>query len=185
MYEPVLRGAVVLPDSRLEERFRGEPRQEPHAPDTHHRRAQLPGEQHDAFWTTPASCPLWLWLNLRFVLQFFALKVYSSDGAPLTAEQLCLQLERICSASPPSDAQPVGILTTQHRDSWGRVYADLIKGESLVHISKLQEYLSKLCFRIRDKGPACFINLWKLYEQILAPSFFILTGSLTTTTDSC
>lgn len=32
VYEPVLRGAVVLPDPRPEERLGGEPRQEPHAP---------------------------------------------------------------------------------------------------------------------------------------------------------
>lgn len=64
------------------------------------------------------------------------LEVYSSDGTPLTTEQLCLQLEKICSASPLSEAQHVGILTTLHRDSWGRVYGNLIRGEAQVPTSQ-------------------------------------------------
>lgn len=57
------------------------------------------------------------------------LDVYNSDGTPLTADQLYIQLERICSASLQSQVEPVGILTTQHRDSWGKAYVNLIKGE--------------------------------------------------------
>lgn len=57
------------------------------------------------------------------------LDVYNSDGTPLTADQLYVQLERICNASLQRDEEPVGILTTQHRDSWGRAYTRLINGE--------------------------------------------------------
>lgn len=107
---------------------------------------------------------VWLWLILPCVFpsspplpQFFVLEVYSSDGAPLTSEQLRLQLEKICSASPPGEAQHVGILTTQHRDSWGSVYGNLIKGEARVPLSQCAvyrqglNYLSvslKWCFRV-------------------------------------
>lgn len=61
--------------------------------------------------------------------QFFALDVYNSDGTALTADQLYVQLERICSAALQTNTEPIGILTTQHRDSWGKAYVNLMKGE--------------------------------------------------------
>lgn len=61
--------------------------------------------------------------------QFFMLDVYNTDGTPLTTDQLCVQLERICDSSQQAVEEPVGILTSQHRDSWGKVYTKLISGE--------------------------------------------------------
>lgn len=61
--------------------------------------------------------------------QFYALEVYNSDGTPLTADELRGQLERICGSSPRTGVEPVGILTTQHRDTWGRSYVTLTQGE--------------------------------------------------------
>lgn len=57
------------------------------------------------------------------------LDVYNTDGTPLTTDQLCIQLERICDSSQQAAEEPVGILTSQHRDSWGKVYTKLISGE--------------------------------------------------------
>ncbi|MCJ8748664.1 hypothetical protein PDJAM_G00167340 [Pangasius djambal] len=59
--------------------------------------------------------------------QFFVLDVYNSDGTPLTVDQLYIQLEKICNSSLQSTKEPIGILTSNHRNSWGKAYANLVK----------------------------------------------------------
>lgn len=60
--------------------------------------------------------------------QFFRLDVYNSDGSPLTVDQLYMQLEKIWNSSLQSNKEPIGILTSQHRNTWGKAYNNLIKG---------------------------------------------------------
>lgn len=62
-------------------------------------------------------------------LQFFVLDVYNSDGSPLTVDQLYMQLEKIWNSSLQTNKEPIGILTSQHRNTWGKAYNNLIKGE--------------------------------------------------------
>ncbi|XP_060768540.1 carnitine O-acetyltransferase isoform X2 [Neoarius graeffei] len=62
--------------------------------------------------------------------QFFVLEVYNSDGTPLTVDQLYIQLEKIWNASLKTNSEPIGILTSNHRDSWGKAYANLIKDKT-------------------------------------------------------
>lgn len=62
--------------------------------------------------------------------QFFVLDVYNSDGTALSADQLHAQLEKICSVSAQSSTEQVGILTTLHRDRWGKAYLNLTKDQT-------------------------------------------------------
>lgn len=69
------------------------------------------------------------WLKQPSVsLQFFVLDVYNSDGTPLTVDQLHMQLEKIWNSSLQTNKEPIGILTSQHRNTWGKAYNNLIKG---------------------------------------------------------
>lgn len=56
--------------------------------------------------------------------------MYHSDGTPLTSDQIFVQLEKIWNSSLQSNKEPVGILTSNHRNSWAKAYSSLIKGTS-------------------------------------------------------
>lgn len=60
--------------------------------------------------------------------KFFVLDVYNSDGTPLTVDQLYMQLEKIWNSSLQTNKEPIGILTSNHRNTWGKAYNNLIKG---------------------------------------------------------
>ncbi|XP_033845368.1 carnitine O-acetyltransferase [Periophthalmus magnuspinnatus] len=78
--------------------------------------------------------------------QFFVLDVYNSDGTPLTVDQLCGQLEHICNSSKQTNLEPVGILTTLDRDSWGRTYQNFIKDKTnQASVSAIQRSIFTVC----------------------------------------
>lgn len=54
--------------------------------------------------------------------------MYHSDGTPLTSDQIFVQLEKIWNSSLQTNKEPVGILTSNHRNSWAKAYNTLIKG---------------------------------------------------------
>uniref|UniRef100_A0A8C2CBR2 Carnitine O-acetyltransferase a n=1 Tax=Cyprinus carpio TaxID=7962 RepID=A0A8C2CBR2_CYPCA len=62
--------------------------------------------------------------------QFFVLDVYNSDGTPLTVDQIYIQLEKIWNSSLQTNKEPIGILTSNHRNSWGKAYDNLIKDKT-------------------------------------------------------
>uniref|UniRef100_A0A8C8M5K8 Choline/carnitine acyltransferase domain-containing protein n=1 Tax=Oncorhynchus tshawytscha TaxID=74940 RepID=A0A8C8M5K8_ONCTS len=62
--------------------------------------------------------------------QFFVLDVYNSDGSPLTVDQIYMQMEKIWNSSLQSNKEPIGILTSQHRNTWGKAYNNLIKDKT-------------------------------------------------------
>ncbi|XP_074548581.1 carnitine O-acetyltransferase-like [Halichoeres trimaculatus] len=62
--------------------------------------------------------------------QLFMMNVYHSDGTQLSKEEVHIQLQRICDPSQEADQEPVGVMTSQRRDIWGRVYEKLITDET-------------------------------------------------------
>uniref|UniRef100_A0AAQ5YV43 Choline/carnitine acyltransferase domain-containing protein n=1 Tax=Amphiprion ocellaris TaxID=80972 RepID=A0AAQ5YV43_AMPOC len=62
--------------------------------------------------------------------QFFVLDVYNSDGSRLTVDQIYMQLEKIWNSSLQTNKEPIGILTSQHRNTWGKAYNNLIKDKT-------------------------------------------------------
>ncbi|KAJ8366304.1 hypothetical protein AAFF_G00362980 [Aldrovandia affinis] len=58
---------------------------------------------------------------------FFQLEVYNSDGTPLTQSQIHSQLCRIRTQSWKTDKEPMGILTSEHRNTWGQAYHRLLR----------------------------------------------------------
>jgi len=72
------------------------------------------------------------------------LDVYNSDGTPLTVDQIYIQLEKIWSSSLQSNKEPIGILTSNHRNSWGKAYNNLIKGGHCRHVLVLAGHISVL-----------------------------------------
>lgn len=74
--------------------------------------------------------PMTHFFCLFFFLQFFQLEVYNSDGSRMTESQIHSQLLRIRSQSWKTDKEPMGILTSEHRHTWGQAYNRLLRGRS-------------------------------------------------------
>lgn len=78
--------------------------------------------------------------------QFFELDVYHSDGTPLTSDQIFVQLEKIWNSSLQSNKEPVGILTSNHRNSWAKAYSSLIKDKvNRESVNSIQKSIFTVC----------------------------------------
>ncbi|XP_073454519.1 carnitine O-acetyltransferase-like [Aquarana catesbeiana] len=78
--------------------------------------------------------------------QFFELDVYNSDGSPLTEDQIHQQMLFLRAHSKKTDKEPVGVLTTDHRNSWGRAYNTLIRDRlNRESVRSIQRSLFTVC----------------------------------------
>uniref|UniRef100_A0A452V3G4 Carnitine O-acetyltransferase n=1 Tax=Ursus maritimus TaxID=29073 RepID=A0A452V3G4_URSMA len=83
---------------------------------------------------------------LDFKAMFFELDVYHSDGTPLTSDQIFVQLEKIWNSSLQTNKEPVGILTSNHRNSWAKAYNTLIKDKvNRESVRSIQKSIFTLC----------------------------------------
>jgi len=60
-------------------------------------------------------------------LQFFKVSVLDNYDKILSPGKILAQLKTVVKASQ-KPVEPVGILTSEHRDTWAEVYRDLVKG---------------------------------------------------------
>lgn len=87
---------------------------------------RIPGPKHDliAHYGRPRHSPTHITVVRNY--QFFQLEVYNSDGSRMTESQIHSQLLRIRSQSWKTDKEPMGILTSEHRHTWGEAYNRLL-----------------------------------------------------------
>uniref|UniRef100_A0A1A8E6P1 Carnitine O-acetyltransferase n=1 Tax=Nothobranchius kadleci TaxID=1051664 RepID=A0A1A8E6P1_NOTKA len=91
---------------------------------------RIPGPKRDTVvhYTQGKMAPTHITVVHNF--QFFVLDVYNSDGTPLTVDQIYMQLEKVLNSSLQANKEPIGILTSQHRNTWGKAYSNLIKDKT-------------------------------------------------------
>lgn len=94
--------------------------------------------------------------------QFFQLEVYNSDGSRLTESQIHSQLLRIRSQSWKTDKEPVGILTSEHRHTWGQAYNRLLTGTSQRGAASTVTHSARLHAHVTVWNVA-----WKLWQDML------------------
>lgn len=87
---------------------------------------RIPGPKHDyiAHYGRFRRSPTHITVVRNY--QFFQLEVYNSDGSRMTESQIHSQLMRIRAQSWKTDKEPMGILTSEHRHTWGQAYNRLL-----------------------------------------------------------
>ncbi|MFT7817561.1 carnitine O-acetyltransferase-like [Arapaima gigas] len=91
---------------------------------------RIPGPQRDSVVNHARAKRPPTFITVVHNYQFFVLEVYNSDDSPLTIDQVYVQLEKIWNSSLQTNKEPIGILTSQHRNTWAKAYANLIKDKT-------------------------------------------------------
>ncbi|KAL8621111.1 hypothetical protein ACOMHN_048153 [Nucella lapillus] len=97
----------------------------------------------------------------------FSLDVYGQKGRPLSVDQLYGQLRTVVDESQHA-APPIGLLTSMDRNSWGSVYADLVKNKkNLVAMKEVQRSIFVLCLDQPTAGAQEPFDKARLMAQML------------------
>ncbi|XP_020821398.1 carnitine O-acetyltransferase isoform X3 [Phascolarctos cinereus] len=107
---------------------------------------RIPGPKQDSVtnYSRTTKPPIHIIVVHNF--QFFELDVYHSDGTPLTADQIFTQLEKIWNSSLQTNKEPIGILTTNHRNTWAKAYSNLIKDKTnKASVRSIQKSIFTVC----------------------------------------
>lgn len=107
---------------------------------------RVPGPKHDSIthYTTSRRLPRHITVVRNY--QFFQLEVYNSDGSRMTESQIHAQLLRIRSQSWKTDKEPMGILTSEHRHTWGAAYNRLLRDKiNRASVRSIESGLFSLC----------------------------------------
>ncbi|KYO48933.1 carnitine O-acetyltransferase [Alligator mississippiensis] len=88
---------------------------------------RVPGPKHDGLLLPPPGRRPPTHVTVVRNFQFFEVEVYNSDGTPLTVDQLHVQLQRVRAQSWKTDKEPLGLLTSDHRHTWGLAYTTLMR----------------------------------------------------------
>ncbi|XP_061521324.1 carnitine O-acetyltransferase b isoform X1 [Phycodurus eques] len=107
---------------------------------------RIPGPKHDyvAHHGISRRSPTHITVVRNY--QFFQLEVYNSDGSRLTESQIHGQLLRIRSQSWKTDKEPMGILTSEHRHTWGQAYNRLLRDKlNRESVQAIEKGLFSLC----------------------------------------
>lgn len=107
---------------------------------------RVPGPKHDsiAHFGRARRSPTHITVVRNY--QFFQLEVYNSDGSRMTESQIHAQLLRIRSQSWKTDKEPMGILTSEHRHTWGAAYNRLLRDKiNKASVRSIETGLFSLC----------------------------------------
>eukprot|EP00057_Strongylocentrotus_purpuratus_P011864 XP_011666338.1 PREDICTED: carnitine O-acetyltransferase [Strongylocentrotus purpuratus] len=88
---------------------------------------RIPGPKKDEVKIFPPNMPnAPKHITVAFNNQFYSVDVLRPDGKPYSLDDLYAQLKYIVMATP-MPAVPVGILTAEHRNTWGKIYKKMKK----------------------------------------------------------
>uniref|UniRef100_A0A8C7PH99 Choline/carnitine acyltransferase domain-containing protein n=1 Tax=Oncorhynchus mykiss TaxID=8022 RepID=A0A8C7PH99_ONCMY len=103
---------------------------------------RIPGRKHDTITHHSRARHITVVRNY----QFFQMDVYNSDGSRMTESQIHAQLLRIRAESWKTDKEPMGILTSEHRQTWGQAYSRLLKDKlNKESVRAIEKGLFTLC----------------------------------------